>query len=151
VKMFSKDSQAKLHKLLKEELGIWEQIRELTEKQTELVSSDEVDALNKSIDDRQELIEKINGLHQESDILMQSYISVSGSSGEKSAEIEALVSKIREKIVSCSQLNDKNVSSAKGVKEAVIERADDLGKKRKTIGAYAPSLPNNSEMVDKKF
>jgi len=151
VSKFTKDSEAKLLNMLGEELKVWEQIYTLTENQASLIELDDVEKLSESIDQRQELIEKIKGLHQESNALMQSYISVSGNDeGGKSAAIEAEKTKIRNKITACSQKNDKNIAEANKIKGTYIEKAEELGQQRKSIGAYALDVTNNSELFDTK-
>jgi len=147
VSKFSNSNHASLLKLLKEELGLWEQVYGLTDKQTQLLSSDDMDALDESIEARQILIEKIDGLHQDSDILMQSYISHASKIGD----IEALKTKLRGLVASCAQLNERNLTDAKDVAENLTARAGKLGEKRKTIGAYALDAPNNPELFDKKL
>ena len=75
---FSSKEEARLLELLGEEQAIFERIRALTGEQATLIAADDMEAFNGSLDSRQELIEKINGLHQETNVLMQSYISFSG-------------------------------------------------------------------------
>jgi hypothetical protein len=57
---FSQDMETRLLVLLGKELEIFEQIRELTKKQAELLAADDdkSDAFGSSLDRRQELIEK---------------------------------------------------------------------------------------------
>ena len=137
--------------LLGEELAVFEQIRDLTGKQTDLLAVDDVKALDESLDRIQELIGKINGLHQESDVLMQSYISFSDSAGGgKDPGIETAVEKLRGVIAECAELNEKNTTLAKETAEEYIKRIGKLSLSRKSLGAYAAQVPNNSELFDKK-
>jgi len=101
----------KLSKLLEKELEILKQIQMLSGKQTQSLAEDDVDALNSSLDKTQELMEKINGLHQESDPLMQSYISSSG--GEAGSKIEKLKQQIEDIVESCAEVNSKNTETIK--------------------------------------
>ena len=148
---FSRDKQTRLLALLGEELSIFEQIREMTGKQAELLAADDIAALDKSLDRRQELIEKSNGLHQETDVLMQSYMSFSDSTGgAKIGDIEAAAEKLRGIITECAGLNERNMSSAKEIAEDYVKRIDKLSIGRKSLGAYAQSVPNDSEIFDRK-
>ena len=148
---FSQEKQSRLLELLGEELAIFRQIRELTEKQTELLAADETEAFEKSLEPGQELIKKINGLHQETDVLMQSYISFSASSGGgKIAAIETAAEQLRAAITGCAELNDKNISTIKGMNEDNSERIGKLSLSSKSIGAYAQNIPRNPEHFDKK-
>ena len=142
--------ERQLTDLLKEELSVWVQINELTDKQTALLEADDVEALTESMDRRHELIEKIKGLHQESNVLMQSYISATEKGGEKSKAVEAVIAQIREKITISAQCNEKNLAIAGTMKDGYSERAGELGQKRKGIGAYALDVPYNSELYDGK-
>jgi len=147
----SNEEQARLLELLDEEQRIFEQILGLTRKQTELLAMDDIEAFDKSLDGRQELMEKINGLHQETNALMQSYISFAQSpGGEKSGEIEAAHERLRGVITECAQLNETNMDAAKEMAEDYIKRSEKLNLGRKSIGAYALGVPNNSELFDTK-
>ena len=147
---FSKDKEARLLELLSQELEIFERMRELTGKHAELIAEDEVDALGESLDRRQELIEKINGLHQESNALMQSYMSYSNSAGGKSiGEIEKAAGRIRDIIAECAGLDEKNTEAAKEKVEQYKVRANKLSLNRKSMGAYIQGVANNPEMFDK--
>jgi len=151
VSEFSQEKEAKLLDLLGQELGLFKQIYELTEKQTQLVDADDVDAFDQSLDQRQKLIDQINGLHQESDLLMQSYVKFNESpSGKKSNKIDDLSAQIRSLIVDCANLNEKNLASAKEVSKDYSKRIEKLNISRKTIGKYAQGGTSNSELFDKK-
>ena len=148
---FTQDMEARLLELLGKELEMLKQIRELTKKQTELLSAEDgnSDAFDSSLDRRQGLIEKINGLHQESDVLMQSYVSSSGPGGKRGA-IDELSARIYDVLAECASLNEKNMVVAKAKAEEYVNRIGNLSIKRKSLGAYSQSVPNNSELFDKK-
>jgi len=151
VKEFSQDKQARLLELLSQELAIFKQILSLTGNQAEKLDTDDVEALEESLAQRQELIEKINGLHQETEVLMQSYIAFRGAAGGKSiAGIESAMEELRTVVAECATLNEKNITAAKGKNEDYVERAGKLNLGRKSLGAYAQNVPYNSELFDKK-
>jgi len=148
---FSRDEETRLLELLGQELELFKQIREMTNKQVELLAQDDVESFDESLDLRQEIIEEINGLHQESEILMQSYVSFSGTqSKEKTASIETAVDNIRAVIEECIGMNNKNEAEAAEKAEDYIMRIGKLSLTRKSIGKYAQSVPNNPEFFDKK-
>jgi len=151
VSRFSRDDEARLLELLGEELEIFERIRGLTGKQAELLSADDIEAFDESLDRRQILIEEINGLHQEASGLMQSYISFSGAGGgSKIDAVEIAAERLREVISECAEQNEKNTAAAKEMAEDYIKRIGKLSLSRKSLGAYALNVPNNSELFDRK-
>ena len=148
---FSRTNEDRLIKLLSEELEIFEQIVAVTGHQAELLAADEVEAFEESLDKRQELIEKIGGLHQERELLMQSYIEFTGSgTGREIEAVESTVSRLRENIDKCAGLNESNMAQAKEMAEDYIKRIGKLSLGRKSLGAYAQNIPYDSELFDKK-
>ena len=147
---FSSSDTERLLKLLSEEHGLYGKIREMTKHQTGLLAKDDIEEFNNSLDEREELIEKIKGLHQESDTLMHSYTSFVNSGDNKNDKIDKLKADIREVIKECAELNDKNIMSMRGKTEDHTKKIDEQSAKRKGIGGYAQSVPNTPEMFDKK-
>ena len=138
----------RLMELLEEELKIYGQIRKQTEKQAQLLAKDDIETFNSSLEKRAKLIEKIKGLHQESDPLMQSYISL--AKDERNSEIDAINEEIRKALEICSRLNVDNITAMKEKTEEHTKKIKKQSEKRKTIGGYAQSVPNTPEMFDKK-
>ena len=138
----------RLTDLLQNELELLGKVRKLTDKQTTLLAEDDITPFERSLDERQELIEKINGLHQESNPLMQSCASQSPDS--KKSKIDDLKKKIRETVEICAGLNDKNILTMRDKTEDHTKKIDEQSAKRKGIGGYAQSVPNTPEMFDKK-
>jgi len=149
IKISSEDME-RLSKNLSEELEIYKQIRKLTEEQVELLDKDDIEAFNDSLTKREELIGKIKGLHQETDPLMQSYASLSESNGGKDSNIETHRKQIREIIEFCAKTNDSNIAVMREKTEKHTKKIDEQSAKRKGIGGYVQSVPNNPEMFDKK-
>jgi len=149
IKISSEDT-LRLSELLGEELEIYKQIRRMTEEQAELLDKDDIEAFNSSLNKREELIGKIKGLHQESDPLMQSYASLSESEKENKEEINSTKKQIQEILKFCSDSNDSNIISLKEKTEKHTKKIDEQSAKRKGIGGYVQSVPNNPEMFDKK-
>ena len=147
---FSSAKAARLNELLRQVLEIFVEMRRLTENQTDLIAAEDIAALDESIGRRQTLIEEINGLHQESDILMQSYMSYSTSTdGESISEIDAAAGQLRDAITECAGINDKNTLSAMEKAAKYAERIDKLSKSRKSLGSYIHRLSNDPELFDK--
>ena len=145
---FSKENAGRLLELLRKELEIFAQMRELTAKQKELIAADEIEALDASLDHRQKLIEEINGLHQESNVLMQSYMSFS-TKGKKIDNIETAAGKLREIISECAGMNDSNMSDAKEKSEIYTRKILEISHNRKGLSAYIQTVENRPEMFDK--
>jgi len=149
---FSRDDEGRLLELLSQEYELFKQIRGLAGEQTELLAADEAIVFGRSFDRAQEFVEQINGLHQESDILMQSYVSFSATpNGGKVAPIEEAAEKLRNVIAECIEINKKNEASAKEISKDYVKRIDKSNTTRKGLGKYIHNLPNNPELFDKKM
>jgi len=140
--------EVKFTKLLNDELNLLEQMKSLTEEQARYIEMDEFDELVKLLDNRQKLIEKIDGLHQETDPLMQSYIS-SADYGTI-LQIENLREKIKKTLTLCKEQNDRNVETLRQKSEEHAEKIEKQSAKRKVIGGYAQAAPTSSMRFDKK-
>jgi len=150
VSNFTVDKKARLLDLSKQELGLFTQIRGICEKQAELIDADDITAFLESLDRRQDIIEKIDRLHQESDVLMQSYVSYSNTAGGKSfEELEAVTGQLRDMIAECIGLNDKIMEAAKKMAGDYSERISRLNTNREGLGRYRQGLPNDPKMFDK--
>jgi hypothetical protein len=151
LRSFPSEKETRLLELQNKELELLQQIRELTERQTELLLADDIEAFGESIDSRQELIEKINGLHQESNILMQYYISFAGAAGAgKIDAIEDMNRQLAEELAGCVELNDKNATLTKEKTADYMKQIGKLSLGRKSLGAYVQDVPNDSQLFDKK-
>ena len=147
---FTSADKERLIELLTEKLKTYKKIQKYTEEQTELLAKDDIEAFDSSLDKREKLIEKINGLHQESETLMQSYVSASDDGKEKNPEIVNLEKEIREVLTVCASLNDENITMMKDKTEEHIKKIEEQSAKRKGIGGYVQSVPNTPEVFDKK-
>jgi len=143
--------EARLVELLVEELGMWEVIRELTKKQAELIAADDMEAFEGSITHRESIIEKIKRLHQESDVLMQSYVSFADSDEKKTVKaIDDAAKRVTDTIAECIESNGENMEAAREKAEGYMGKISKLSRSRKSIGAYAQNVPNSPELFDKK-
>jgi septation ring formation regulator EzrA len=149
VSRFNKETETHLIELLEKELALFEKMKELGNKQAEFLAADEIEEFDNSLVSAEKLKEKINGLHQESDTLMQSYISSTGLGGRgKVRQIEEVRDKIRNALKECMELNEKNRTTASNKMTGYSDRIKELDKSRKTFGAYAIAIPDNSEHFD---
>jgi len=150
VSNFASADKERLTKLLSEKLKIYKQIKSLTEEQTELLAKDDIEAFNSSLDKREELIKKINGLHQDSEPLMQSYVSTSTEDNENNSDINNLEKEIREILTDCAKLNDVNIAVMKEKTTEHTKKIDEQRAKGKGVGGYVQSVPNTPEVFDRK-
>ena len=147
---FNRESETRLITLLEEKLELFRQMKEQGEKQTELLAQDEIETFNESLEKGEKLKEKINGLHQESEVLMQSYMSSCQSGGRgKVKAIDKLKEQIHEIIVECQSINDKNFEIARNKSDEYTKRLKELDTSKKTFNAYTIDIPDNSEHFDK--
>ena len=147
---FTQENASQLLMALRQELELFEKIREITKEQTELIAAEKIVAFNESLDRRQELIEKINGLHQETDGLMQSYISYSSSKGgEKIGKVEQLSGEVKSLIAECAALNEKNEVAAREKSEEFSQKIERLSLSRKSLGTYIQNIEAAPELFDK--
>ena len=140
----------RLSKLLSDELDIYRQIHKLTEKQTELLAEDDIDAFNISLEKREALIEQIKGLHQDSKPLMQSYVSNTKNGKNTDTGIDSLKKQIREIIEACAGINDRNMTIVKDMTQKHSKKIEEKSAQRKGIGGYAQAVTNLPELFDKK-
>ena len=152
VSKLNKDQETRLIELLKEKIDLFKIIKEETIKQTGLITSeDSMDALIESLDERESIKEKINGLHQETETLMHSYISfVKDAPKGKISQIEKLIESLQEIIAECSNINSKNLSLAGDKIGEYTKRIKELDTEKKTFDAYTLTIPDNSENFDRK-
>jgi len=150
MKEFSRDETKRLVGLLGKELELFAEVSKLTERQSELIAADETEAFEASLKERQDVIDKINGLHQEVGILMQSYVSFSESAGGKKInEIESADKKLKEIIAECARINDLNIAAAKEKLGEYSKDSDKIRQSRESIGLYAQGSTTSSEIFDK--
>ena len=149
--IFSPEEEARLLKLLGEETTVLKQIREMTLKQMDLLESGEIERLGEALDDRQGLIEQIKGLHQETNVLMQSYVTVKKAPGGKSiAAVESASSVLWDTMEETEKINRRITVAAKGAAEDFIRQIGKLSLMRKSMKKYAPELAGGSELLDIK-
>jgi len=150
VSEFASADKERLTKLLNDKLDIYKKIFKLTEEQAKLLDKDDIEAFNGSLDKRAGLMEKINGLHQESETLMQSYVSTSSDTDKKNSEINILNKEIIEILNDCANLNDKNIALMNEKTQEHIKKIEEQSAKRKGVTGYVQSVPNTPEVFDKK-
>ncbi|MCL2151642.1 MAG: flagellar protein FlgN [Oscillospiraceae bacterium] len=149
---FSQDQETRLLELLGQEIELFVEMYELTGKQSEMIAQDDVDTFGGSLDRRLELIDRINGLHQESDILMQSYALLADIEGKgKIDAIEEAAARRQDLITGCTEQNAQNGEAAKEKAGNYAKRAGRLNLIRKSLELYTLDMPNDPELFDRSL
>ena len=149
--VFSPGDEKRLLELIGQRLELVKEILQLTEKQTDILASDDMEAFGQSLDRRQELIEKIDGLHQETNILMQSYLSMIDAAGGRAiSAIDEASGRFKDILEQCVRINDKNTAAAEAKADDYLKQAGKLNQGRKGLSAYIQDVPNEPEHFDKK-
>jgi hypothetical protein len=148
---FSQQQSERLYQLLADETKLLENLRKAAKEQSIHLAEDKMDDFDKSFSVGQEIIGEIDRLHQETNLLMQSYVSFSNSgNGRKVDKIEESIKAFKSIIAECAELNEINMVSAKEKMEEYSQQITKSSQSRKSIGVYAQSVTNNPEFFDKK-
>ena len=143
---FSSHERDALMRQLQGEMAVLISLRELTQEQAALLAADDIDAVNASLDRRQKFIEEFERLHQETEVLMQSYIS----SQTVTAEIDGLLTQIRAELAAIAAKNDENGTAAKVKSGEYGKDISKLNLGRRGIGLYNQTVERGAEYFDKK-
>lgn len=144
---FSAQDKQKLLSLLTEKQKLLSQIEQNTKEQGGLLEKDDIEAFDSSLQQSDSIIEKIKGLHQETDTLMQSYIS----SKKRDEKIEDLKNAIEQTLKTCAEKNKALSQAAKKRQKDLSIEIEEKRSKREGIGGYAQATPTTSEVFDKKM
>jgi len=141
----------RLLELQKQEIGLFERLREITKEQAEMLAADDAEAFDRSLDRSSEIIEKIEGLHQESEILMQSYTSnLPPAHAEKNDPVLIAANQIKDALSECARLHEINSAAAKAKADSYITGAGKLNVRRRSLGLYTQALTNSPTMFDRR-
>jgi flagellin-specific chaperone FliS len=147
---FTKDKAERLRALTEQQLAFFEEILKLTSSQSELIELEDIEEFEKSLNKREDIIEKIKGLHQESDPLMQSYTLYKNSTaGKKIAAIDTVVGRLRAVISEAMEVNQLNMEKAASKKSEYSEKIAKLNEEKKGLSGYKAVVPNQSQLIDK--
>ena len=151
MRQFTKAQESRLLELLNRETELARQILELAKAQSKMLEADDLDGFNASLDAGRELIEQINGSHQESEGLMRFYASYYTSGGGAGiGAIDEAAARFTEAIEQCSMLSGRNLEDARAKTEDFIKQIGSLSLKRKSLGLYAQGTGSSSQMFDRK-
>ncbi|MDR1117338.1 MAG: flagellar protein FlgN [Oscillospiraceae bacterium] len=142
----------RLIKLLESKERYVKECLEITKKQREIVSAEDIDAglLTSSLNERRVNIDKIEGLHHEINVLMQSYLA-NGTNEIGDSEIDALQSRIDGVITQIRELDVQSEKSIRDSMDASLSEAKRLNQNRRGIGAYgAAGYIAGPDYFDKK-
>ena len=143
--------EGRLLELLERATELAAQVAGLAKEQAKMLAADDLEGFNDSLDSGREVIDRINGLHQESEVLMQSYASYSNSpGGGKIDAVEAAAGRFVEALEQCAASNSRNLSEAKEKAEEFIRQIGSLSMKRKSLGLYAQHVGNSPTLFDQK-
>lgn len=136
------NSQEALERALEARRDILVRFKNETLRQTGVLKASDVDAFVGSVDARQKLIDEISVLHQELDVLMQSYAVSEGqavhSAGLGSDRARELTRETQALVTEILELDKKNVGLAQELMKHLGEEAKRANQSRKSIGLYNP-------------
>jgi len=151
VSEFARKNEERLIILLTQEAELLGKFFEESLAQEELLREDKAEEFIKSLERGGKLIEKVNELHQETHLLMQSYVSFSETENRKIDAVETAKDKLRDAMQKASELNEKNTAVALEKQKEFSQKISKVNQNRKSIGLYAQvSGTNRSELFDKK-
>jgi len=150
VSKFSNENAARLTELLQQESDLLKSLRDKGMEQVSLLETGEIEAFAESLEKGQAIIGKIDGLHQEINVLMQSYVSFLDSGNKKIDAIEVLRIEVRTIVAECAKLNEKNMAKAGEKVNNITGEITDKSQKRKSVGVYGQGVVTSSEYFDKK-
>ena len=146
------EDEARLQGLLDRMLELCGRVLALTIRQAGLLEEDDPEGFGRSLDERGAAMDEIDGLHQESEALMQSYISIAGRpGGGRSQKIEGTLEKIRDALSRSAAANEKNLAAAKEKAGDYVRQIGKMSLGKKSVGAYIQGVPNNPEHFDIKM
>ena len=150
MKAFTSDDSKKLLELLEKQHDLVEEILKITKGQSELVQIRDVEQFGNTIDQVDEIIEQINGLHQEASPLMQSYNLYKTSSGGSAVpEIDKLTSSLQAKLSEGSEIHQYNIGLVTDTKGELTKEIAKLADEKKGVGGYKTEVPRESKLIDK--
>ena len=148
---FSPDKEESLLRLLGQERELFEQLFETLGEQAGLIAVDDIEAFDRALEKGRNITQKVDGLHQETSLLMQSYALHSNSeNGLESDAVETLTGQLRDITAKCAELNEKITAEAKNKAAQYTQEINRLNLSRKSIGLYAQGVTNNPEHFDRK-
>ena len=148
---FSREKDERFLEVLGRERELFEQLFEILGEQAGLIAADDIEAFDKALEKGRNITQKIDGLHQETSLLMQSYALHSNSGdGRESDAVETLMGQLRDITAKCAELNEKITAEAKNKAAQYTQEINRLNLSRKSIGLYAQGVANNPEHFDRK-
>lgn len=156
MKGFSDQDYKEIISLLTKIKTLIDQFYEQTCMQTDILSSDDIDSLEKNISERQTVIDEIDKHQTELDKLLKSYESNlmsidTASEDPKIKEISLIRAQIKQRLYDTQQVSEKNAEMAKANKEKYLTESKRLKMSRKSIKLYNQDIYMNESLIyDKK-
>ena len=139
MRMFSMQEADKLITLLGERKQLLSAYLALTNQQADILTAEDTDAFNENLDQRQKIIDKIEGLHQEIVPLMQAYTSSVGDSKQPSsyaAKINEIESQTQAMLADVRTVDRRVLEKAKEKAAFFGAEIKRVNLSRKSIGKY---------------
>ena len=139
MRMFSMQEADKLITLLGERKQLLSAYLALTNQQADILTAEDTDAFNENLDQRQKIIDKIEGLHQEIVPLMQAYTSSVGDSKQPSSyatKINEIESQTQAMLADVRTVDRRALEKAKEKAAFFGAEIKRVNLSRKSIGKY---------------
>lgn len=145
----SQQTPSGLVRLLEEEQRYLTQFLEITRAQAPIIEGEDIDALNKNLELRAQIIEKLDGLRPELDRLFTEHATrPGGADGPAIEDLREQISRILEEITEIDHKNQSAMRERMDYFQVQIRRASET---RKGVGAYLMSAEVfNPEFVDER-
>ena len=143
----------RLLELQRQKRELLREFHELTLQQERLIELEETAVLKENLNQRQELITEIDTLHQELNLLMQTYSEYSQQAGADPAaqEIGALQQESQKLLQEIAALDEQNQARTARQIDRFRDEVKRLSLGRRTIQSYNQSISAlGSELFDKK-
>ena len=148
---FPREKEESLLSILGRERELFAELLETLGEQAGLIAADDIEAFDKALEKGRNITQKVDGLHQETSLLMQSYALYSNSGDNRESDaVETLTGQIRDITAKCAELNEKITAEAKNKAAQYTQEINRLNLSRKSIGLYAQGVTNNPEHFDRR-
>lgn len=151
---------SRLSEISRKKYGYLQDMLSLTQKQTETIVEDGIENLQKSIDEKQRIIDAIDKFDEEFNVYFQrlksilnvtSLADVAASKFEEAAELKDITGKILAIIKEIGDLEKQNNTKAKKLYEGFGEEIRKINAGKRMSSSYAPKKVNSpSFFIDKK-
>lgn len=151
---FAPEQYARIMELQQQKKTLLQEFHGLAQLQQEIIEREDTTALQGNLNRRQELITQVDTLHQELDLLMQSYPPIRQQLGESHPQVAALTAlqnEIQDILRQIAALDTQNQARAARQLQHFRDEIKRLSLGRKTLQSYSQGAVSlGSELFDKK-